>query len=115
MTVSRKHARLPTLGSRVGTFDPSTALAAPKRADQFYLSQEWRELIARLIRQRGRRCEACPQRDCRLIGDHVVELQDGGAPLDPANVQLLCQPCHNRKTARRRADRMAEKPSRAAP
>jgi len=31
--------------------------------------------------------------------DHIVELEDGGARLDPANLQTLCLPCHNRKTA----------------
>ena len=34
-----------------------------------------------------------------ILGDHIVELKDGGAPLDAANVQLLCMACHQQKTA----------------
>jgi hypothetical protein len=29
--------------------------------------------------------------------DHIVPLQDGGAPFDLSNLQSLCRPCHNRK------------------
>lgn len=52
-------------------------------------------------------------RDCgatgpgvRLVADHVVEIEDGGAMLDPSNGMTRCLPCHNRKTARARADRL---------
>ena len=69
-------------------------------------SQEACGLVARLKRERGARCERCGS-DHRLIGDHVVERRDGGAELDPANVELLCQACHNRKTAAARARRAA--------
>jgi hypothetical protein len=31
--------------------------------------------------------------------DHKVPLSEGGARLDPDNVQWLCRKCHNRKTA----------------
>lgn len=75
-------------------------------ADPFYLSRDWRELVGRLKRDRGAFCERCGS-GYRLIGDHVVELRDGGAPLDPRNVELLCQACHNRKTAQARAARAA--------
>lgn len=37
----------------------------------------------------------------RVFGDHVVELQDGGAPLDKTNVMLRCGSCAQR--ARRMA------------
>jgi 5-methylcytosine-specific restriction protein A len=30
--------------------------------------------------------------------DHILPLDQGGARLDPDNVQWLCQACHNRKT-----------------
>lgn len=85
---------------------PPKVKVAPKVADPFYLSVEWRRLVARLKRERGARCERCGS-DHRLIGDHVVERRDGGAELDPANVELLCQACHNRKTAAARARRAA--------
>jgi len=31
--------------------------------------------------------------------DHIVELKDGGAELDPENCQALCVRCHQLKTA----------------
>ncbi|OQC19047.1 MAG: HNH endonuclease [Planctomycetes bacterium ADurb.Bin069] len=83
---------------------PPKVKVAPKVADPFYLSAEWRRLVARLKRERGAACERCGSGH-RLIGDHVVERRDGGAELDPANVELLCQACHNAKTAKARAAR----------
>ncbi len=66
--------------------------------------------MARLIRERGRVCQGvgCGRTNTRLFGDHVVELQDGGAELDPSNVQLMCGSCHTRKTAAARAARTAQ-------
>lgn len=70
----------------------------------FYGSSAWKALLRSIIAERGRRCEA---RDCptvnrgaggRIYGDHVRELRDGGAPLDPGNVMLLCASCHRWKT-----------------
>ena len=44
---------------------------------------------------------------CKLAGrivpasvvDHRVPISEGGARLDPANLQSLCKPCHDHKTA----------------
>lgn len=83
---------------------PSTLRQPPKIADDFYKSREWLQLVARLKRERGRWCERCGSTH-RVLGDHIKELRDGGAPLDPANVMLLCQSCHQRKTADARARR----------
>jgi len=99
--------RLPTLRPRLSTLPPRLA-APPKKVDSFYLSPEWRSLMARLLAERGRRCEECGRVNCRIYGDHVRELQDGGAPLDPSNVKLLCGACHTTKTSRARAERMAK-------
>lgn len=107
MTSHRKHARLATLPSKIGTANLLTAQPAPKRADPFYASPEWRALMKRIIAKRGRRCGECGRTDCRLFGDHVIELQDGGAPLDEGNVKLVCQSCHGKKTVAERAKRMA--------
>jgi 5-methylcytosine-specific restriction protein A len=38
--------------------------------------------------------------------DHVTPLEDGGARLDPANLQALCRGCHGPKT---RSDLKARK------
>ncbi len=94
-----------------------TRIARPplKTAEPFYLSQAWRALVADLISQRGRLCEQCGRTrnldglplPVRLFGDHIRELKDGGAALDPSNVRLLCARCHARKTVAARAARMA--------
>jgi 5-methylcytosine-specific restriction enzyme A len=104
--------RLATLQPRVATLDTRSAKPPPKTAAPFYLSPEWRALMTEIIAERGRRCEdkLCtkPHRTgIRVFGDHIVELKDGGAPLDKANIRLVCGSCHTRKTAAERAKRMA--------
>jgi HNH endonuclease len=56
----------------------------------------------------GGRCRMCGtsgpdpwplDSDFRWEYDHIVEIARGGDPLDPANVQLVCSPCHRRKTS----------------
>jgi 5-methylcytosine-specific restriction enzyme A len=82
-------------------------VAPPKKAHYWYRSPEWRALVARLKALRGPFCVRCGAggRGVRIIGDHIRELKDGGALLDPMNVQLLCAPCHARKTAAAKAAR----------
>lgn len=82
--------------------------ALPKRADRFYQSKEWRSLVARLKRERGAYCRRCGAggRGVRIIGDHIHEIKDGGAKLDERNIELLCSPCHNVKTAQERRRRV---------
>lgn len=89
------------LGPTVRPMDMRTALPGKKVADPFYTSSPWRSLVSRLIQIRGRRCEKCGKEHdgIRLIGDHIVERKDGGAELDPTNVQIICIGCHNTKTA----------------
>ena len=96
-------ARLATLGSRVATMGSRVAVP-PKKADSFYTSPEWRGLVRQLKRERGGWCERCGSGH-RVAGDHIVEIKDGGTALDATNVELLCQSCHNRKTAASRAKR----------
>ncbi len=106
--------RLSTSPNRLATSAPRLRPES-KQAQAFYLQPAWRELVAAIILERGRRCEAsgCRKawgpdgRAIRLIGDHIAELQDGGETLNPANIRLLCLPCHNTKTARERAYRQA--------
>jgi 5-methylcytosine-specific restriction endonuclease McrA len=93
---------------------PAKLQAAPKVAEGFYTSREWRQLAARVKRQRGGRCEfmievqgikvRCGSAD-RVIADHIVERKDGGAELDEANIELLCSTHHNMKTAKAKARR----------
>jgi len=95
---------------RLATLDVRRVGTAGGPHDGFYRSPEWRAVIATIKRERGARCEdpECatpfgPWR--RIIGDHIRELRDGGAPLDKRNVLLRCHACHVRKTARERARR----------
>lgn len=52
-------------------------------------------------------------RDCRKLGwlvpatdvDHIEQIEDGGALLDPANLQSLCHSHHSEKTTRDRLGR----------
>jgi len=103
--------KIRTLGPRIRTLDARRVRPAPKRADPFYLTPEWRNLIDDIVRERGRRCEdpecRTPDRATRIFGDHIVELRDGGAPLDRTNILLRCGTCHTRKTLRERARRLA--------
>jgi 5-methylcytosine-specific restriction endonuclease McrA len=97
--------KLGTLKPRLPVLDSRTARPAPKVADRFYSTTAWTELRASLIRQRGAYCEDCGRAASRLFADHVIELKDGGAALDPSNVRLSCGSCHGLKTARVRAER----------
>jgi 5-methylcytosine-specific restriction protein A len=99
------------LRQRLAPTDLRRVKPPPKQADSFYLSREWRSLMDRIIAERGRRCEdpECPKPHpavTRIYGDHIKELQDGGADFDPANIMLRCAAAHTRKTARERAKRM---------
>jgi len=101
MKLSRAPARLEAA--------PRALRAAPKVADPLYTSVGWRVFSARLKAQRGWKCQQCgfdgtDQR--RLIhADHVIEIKDGGAAFDAANILIRCQPCHNAKTAKTAAAR----------
>ena len=96
------------IGPLVKQISPRIAEKHETKPSRVYLSLEWRGLMSRLLTQRGRRCEACGRTGCRIFGDHIHELKDGGAALDPGNVRLLCGPCHSTKTARVRAVRWRE-------
>lgn len=96
-------ARLANIRSPLGTLAPLLK-APPKIADSFYLSPEWRTLVAEIKRERGGWCEECGSKH-RVMGDHIKELKDGGEPLDKTNVKLRCIRCHNRKTHSERGKR----------
>jgi 5-methylcytosine-specific restriction protein A len=85
--------------------DPS--VKKQKKGDRFYWSTRWlrfRDWYKRLHPL----CEDCAANG-RLVPvdvvDHVIEIKDGGAPLDENNARSLCHQCHARKTARVRAER----------
>ncbi|MBO0596577.1 HNH endonuclease [Nesterenkonia sp. E16_7] len=49
-------------------------------------------------------CRSCGATE-HLEADHIVEIADGGALTDPANLQTLCTDCHTIKTRQARANR----------
>lgn len=100
-------ARLTCLKPSLGAL-PSRLPPPAKTADPFYTSPAWRELSAQSIAEAGR-CAECGSTH-KLIADHKVEIKDGGAALDPGNIQVLCTPCHNTKTALARRMRAAGLP-----
>ena len=99
-------AKLAMLKPRVATIDTSIAALPPRIAEPFYTSRAWLDLMAGIKRERGERCQDCGRGRCRIFGDHIVELKDGGAKLDPRNVRLRCGSCHTLKTNAQRAKRM---------
>lgn len=68
---------------------------------KFYQSTAWRELRAEKLRQNPI-CEQCLKIGLIIpahVVDHIVPINKGGAALDIDNLQSLCHPCHNRKSA----------------
>lgn len=105
--------RLKCLQPLVAPSTHRTARVPEKQAEPFYLSVEWRDLVAAVIRERGRRCEKCGRTDGRVYVDHIIELKDGGAALDRSNLQVLDATCHGKKTAQVRNKRMAQRHTRS--
>ncbi|WP_073051991.1 HNH endonuclease [Kaistia soli] len=108
--MTHNRPRLQTLKPAIATLDTRTAMPPPKVANPFYLSTAWRALVAEVTAERGPLCQdpLCKRASryaSRVFADHVVELQDGGAPLDKGNILLRCGSCHTRKTLAVRAER----------
>jgi 5-methylcytosine-specific restriction enzyme A len=86
---------------------PSRLARAPKRAEPFYQSAEWRALVAARRQDKDYWQAKARARDGeRVILDHIVERSDGGAELDPKNTQWLTFSEHQAKTARAKAARI---------
>lgn len=61
-------------------------------------ARRWTRVRRAVLDRDGWRCRRCG-RAGRMEVDHVIPLDRGGAPWDPANLQTLCRSCHIRKTA----------------
>lgn len=59
-------------------------------------SRAWQDFRRKILIRDNWTCAACGGygNEC----DHILPLAAGGAPLDPANAQILCAGCHIRKT-----------------
>lgn len=67
---------------------------------RFYNSKAWRNLRANFI-QDNPICVMCSKEGKLVPGDHVDHIKpisEGGAKLEPSNLQTLCRSCHSRKT-----------------
>ena len=73
----------------------------------FYQSAAWRGVRAAFLREHPvcSRCEGRGRVVAAVVADHIQPLKDGGARFDWANLQGLCVPCHNSKTAGETAKR----------
>ena len=95
----------------------STRIAPPMHSDaparsakptlDFYGSAAWKAIRLEVQRECRRTCQRCGMADTRIYVDHIVELRDGGAPLERSNLMGLCAPCHAKKSAREKAKREA--------
>jgi 5-methylcytosine-specific restriction endonuclease McrA len=92
-------------GNRLTTVKPSRLSVPKKAADPHYLTPEHQQWRTAVLDRAGHKCEGCGRTNTRLFADHVVELRDGGAPLEFTNGRALCGACHTRKTARERGRR----------
>lgn len=91
---------------------PAPRIKAPDTAGgrnaSHYQSEAHRKWAAAVKHRDRWTCQKCGAtgRDVRLVADHIVEINDGGDPLNIANGTTLCQPCHNRKTRTAAAERL---------
>jgi len=68
----------------------------------FYNSRQWRKLRL-MILQRDPICKECERKgmiESSNVVDHITPINKGGARLNPDNLQGLCTPHHNSKSAR---------------
>lgn len=69
---------------------------------KFYQSTAWRKL-RKVKLEKDPLCEECLKHNIHTpakVIDHKVPINQGGAALDIANLQSLCDRCHNRKSAK---------------
>ena len=67
----------------------------------FYNSWPWRK-FAKRFKQNNPLCVECLKKELVVpvyVVDHIVPINAGGANLDEANCQSLCESCHNRKSS----------------
>ena len=103
---------LRALQPRVGLANLRTAALPPKVVDRFYSSPAWIALRDRVRREASGRCQVpgCGRAERRMFVDHIVELKDGGAPLERSNTMLVCNSHHVLKSNVERAKRTARRP-----
>lgn len=69
---------------------------------KFYQSTAWRKL-RKVKLEKVPLCEECLKKGVHTpakVADHIVSINRGGSALDIANLQSLCDRCHNVKSAK---------------
>jgi 5-methylcytosine-specific restriction protein A len=88
---------------------------ANKSANSTTLTGRQRQTLRDQALARDPRCQVCGETNVETLEyDHIIEISDGGSPLDPSNGWLLCTNCHKIKTAHARRARNQRK-TRSAP
>jgi 5-methylcytosine-specific restriction endonuclease McrA len=81
-------------------------LPTQEQLDAFYLTPQWSRLSYRTKKRYGWCCMCCGATPpIKIVTDHIKSLRyhwDLG--LDPNNLQVLCDPCNQRKGARDATD-----------
>ena len=94
----KQRSLLPVLKPGIAKLTGRSIPLPPKQVDPHYQGDDhlaWRRMV---ITRAGHCCERCGRSGVRLFADHIVELRDGGNPLELANGQALCGSCHTIKT-----------------
>ena len=67
-----------------------------------YNTRRWRKLRATILKAQPI-CVMCEQKNrytSANVVDHIEPINKGGAVWNTSNLQALCTPCHNRKSAK---------------
>ncbi|MGU5666143.1 HNH endonuclease [Aeromonas hydrophila] len=77
--------------------------------DPFYNDMKWRGISERFLKKHPM-CEHCKAKGryyAAEVTDHIIELEDNwDLRYTKSNFQALCRPCHNKKTAKARKERL---------
>ena len=75
-------------------------------------SRRWRDQVRPNKLLRDPLCEVCLEKDKfteAVEVDHIIPLEQGGAPFDDDNLQSICKRCHGAKTGKENSERMKAK------
>ncbi|XUM25062.1 HNH endonuclease (plasmid) [Bradyrhizobium oligotrophicum S58] len=111
---------LRSIGRKLAPSSRAKLKPAPKMAESFYLSPEWRMLCEEIKRERwphllatqghcceDQSCNARHSRNTRIFFDHLIERRDRpDLALVKSNIMGRCGSSHSKKTAIERARRM---------
>jgi 5-methylcytosine-specific restriction enzyme A len=92
--------RIVTILPRISAIDPRAARPAFKHAAPIYSTAQYLQWRTAVLANANGQCQwpGCGRAERRMFADHVIELQDGGAPFDVGNGQCLCGRHHTIKT-----------------